>query len=204
MLTCDWCKRALRQTAKGEWGMLIQPCNHRVHQSCFKQNAELYGWDCPLCKDDLRSEDSQSAGSLEEFIVHDDDGEDINGGCSSDDKEDLAESPTIDGIDPSNIIAEGKRQRRAPQRYVDENYVKLMIENNSESASSTMVDDEDDGAQPVETCDDDDDDEDVEEDSYHEDADDESYHEDADDENSDSGSEETDEECSEESTSSQS
>jgi hypothetical protein len=80
-------------------------------------------------EEDERSEDEESIGSLKDFIVEDE--SEIEKEIKKSRKELKKNSNPLDGIDPSNIVT-GKRQRKAPQRYVDPNYWGLMTQDMDE------------------------------------------------------------------------
>ena len=107
-------------------------------------------------EDDDIPTDEDSAGSLVEFIVDSDDEseESASGsesGGDSENESDAAQDVEVDGekpewIDERNIIAGGRtrRKRKAPERYQDDNYAKLMISDSEVSLSSSEEESESD------------------------------------------------------------
>ena len=97
---------------------------------------------------DDRSSDESDAGSLEDFIVDSGD-ESAHGTESDEDSEQL-------GIDRSNIIEtsvfenglrRSRRRRRAPERYIDDQYAQLMTEDiGSDREMLLLSDDEEEGS----------------------------------------------------------
>ena len=101
-------------------------------------------------EDDDIPTDEDSVGSLAEFIVNSDEESDESGSGSdsgageSEEEEEGAEDIEVDGekpewINEANIIEGGRarRKRKAPERYQDENYAKLMISDSEASLSSS-------------------------------------------------------------------
>ena len=115
--------------------------------------------------DDVRSTDgSDSEGSLREWIARSDEEEDHSGdGLSSDDDEvttlvnefpfekSLLEENTTDGPRRS------RRNKRTPNRYVDNNYAQIMLADVSDFEEEEEDDDDDDDSYSYKSSDEDDD-----------------------------------------------
>lgn len=112
----------------------------------------------PIClsgeEDDIPT-DEDSVGSLAEFIVDTDEETEASesGSESGEDSEheERDEDVEVEGtvpnwIDEKNIISGGRtrRKRKAPERYQDDNYLKLMISDSEASLSSSESEDGDD------------------------------------------------------------